>query len=207
MLNIIQNILLGISLAAPVGPVNIEVIKRGLKYGFLPAFLLSLGAAAADTTYLLTIFFGLSKIINFPAVRTGIWFLGSLVLLYLGISSVIEFFDTYDYQKSNQKVRKNSFVAGYLITISNPMTIIWWFGIFGAIIGSSDENVSETVALLKCLTIIIGVVLWLFTLSLLLQWGKRFINEKNLKFISLAAGLIITGFGLYFGYNALTTLF
>lgn len=207
MLNLIQNIILGISLAAPIGPVNIEVIKRGLKHGFLPAFLLSLGAAAADTTYLLLIYFGLSKFINIPIVKTYIWFFGAIVLLYIGYLSVKEFFNRIDLENSNQKASRNSFIAGYLITISNPMTIVWWLGVFGAIIGSSIQNVSKTTALIGSLTIILGVLLWFFALAILLHFGKRFINEKTMRHISMFAGIILIGFGLYFGYNAIVSIY
>jgi threonine/homoserine/homoserine lactone efflux protein len=207
MLNIIQNILLGISLAAPIGPVNIEVIKRGLKYGFWPAFLLSLGAATADSTYLIVIYFGFYNLLDIPIVKTIIWFFGTIVLLYLGYLNIKEHFDKFEFQNADLKGSKNAFIAGYLITISNPMTIVWWLGIFGAVMGSSIQNASKTVALLNSMTIIIGVVLWFFTLSLLLHWGKRFVNEKMMKYISTVAGVVLIGFGLYFGYNAVLRIF
>lgn len=202
MLDVIQNIILGISLAAPVGPVNVEVIKRGLKHGFFPAFLLSLGAASADTTYLLLIYFGLSNFINIPMVKTSIWIFGAIVLLYLGYQSIKEYFEKLDLEKSKVKTRRNSFAAGYMITISNPMTIVWWLGVFGAILSSTIQTVTKTTALLNSLTIIVGVVLWFFALSILLHWGKRFVNEKTMRCISIITGLILIGFGLYFGYNA-----
>ncbi len=202
MLNVIRNVILGLSLAAPVGPVNVEVIKRGLKHGFFPAFLLSLGAASADTTYLLVIYLGLSNFIYVPIVKTSIWIFGAIVLLYLGYQSIKEYFEKLDLEKSEVKTSRNSFVAGYMITISNPMTIVWWLGVFGAILPSSVQTVAKAIALLESLTIIIGVVLWFFALSILLHWGKRFVDEKTMKYVSVIAGFILIGFGLYFGYNA-----
>jgi len=112
MLDVIQKIILRISLAAPVGPVNVEVIKRGLKHGFFPAFLLSLDAASADTTYLLLIYFGLSNFINIPVVKTSIWIFGAIVLLYLGYQSINEYFEKLDLEKAKVKTRRKSFVAG-----------------------------------------------------------------------------------------------
>jgi threonine/homoserine/homoserine lactone efflux protein len=206
MLQIIQNIILGLSFSAMIGPVSIEVIKRGLKNGFLPAFLLGLGATAADTTYLLLIYLGLSNFFNIPVVKTILWFFGALILLYLGYLSIKEYFDKIDLKKSNPKAGKNSFITGYLMTISNPMTIVLWLGVFGAIIASSNQNLTKIVALLNTLTVIIGVLLWFFILSLLLHWGKRFINEKSINYISLIAGIVIIGFGLYFGYNAIISI-
>ncbi len=165
---------------------------------FSQHFLLSLGAASADTTYLLLIYFGLSNFINIPMVKTSIWIFGAIVLLYLGYQSIKEYFEKLDLEKSRVKTRRNSFVAGYMITISNPMTIVWWLGVFGAILSSTIQAVTKTTALLNSLTIIVGVVLWFFALSILLHWGKRFVNEKTMKYVSVIAGFILIGFGLYF---------
>jgi threonine/homoserine/homoserine lactone efflux protein len=49
---LLQNVLLGLTLAAPIGPVNVEIIKRGLNAGFRQAFLTGTGAMCADATYL-----------------------------------------------------------------------------------------------------------------------------------------------------------
>lgn len=117
-----------------------------------------------------------------------------------------EYFSKIDLQKSNPNASKNSFIAGYLITISNPMTVVWWLGIFGATVGSSIQNAPNTIVLFSNLTIIIGVILWFFLLSLLLHFGKRFINEKTMKYVSMISGIILTGFGLYFGYNAFISI-
>lgn len=206
MLNILQNILLRVSLAAPIGPANIEVIKRGLKYGFLPAFLLSLGTALADTTYLLLIYFGLSNFIAIPIVKTVISIFGGVILLYLGYVSIKEYCAKINLNEPNPKAGKNSFIAGYLITVSNPLTIVWWLGVFGSILSSSVQQVTKTIALLNSLTIIIGVLLWFFSLSLLLHFGKEHVNEKLIQIISLIAGIVLTGFGLYFGYNAIVSI-
>jgi threonine/homoserine/homoserine lactone efflux protein len=207
MLDIIRNIVLGITLAAPVGPVNIEIIKRGLKHGFYPAFLLSLGAVSADATYLLAVYFGLCGFIHIPLVKTGIWIAGAFVLVYLGSLSIKEYFGRIDFQRTNARANRSSFAAGYLITLSNPMTIVWWVGIFGAVIGGSFQGTSKTLTLLNSFMIIVGALLWFFGLCLLLHWGKRFINEKNMRYVSLFAGVAIFGFGLYFGYRAAVSIF
>ena len=206
MLQILQNIILGISLAAPIGPANIAVIKRGLKYGFLPAFLVGLGVVSADTTYLLLIYFGLSNFINIPLVRIAIWIFGALVLFYLGYSSIKEYFGKINLEDSKIKEGSNSFVVGYMVNISNPMTIVWWVGVFGSILSTSIQNVSQTMALLNSLTILIGVLSWHSLVAVSLHWGRRLINESMMKYISLIFGVVLIGFGCYFGYNALISI-
>jgi threonine/homoserine/homoserine lactone efflux protein len=205
MFDLLASILLGISLAAPVGPVSIEVIKRGLKHGFFPAFILSLGAAAADTTYLLIIYFGLSNFISIPIVKTMIWFFGAIVLLYLGFASVKEYFHKSDSPKE-KKLQTNSFVAGYLLTLSNPMTFVWWLGVFGSVLGLSLNNPVLSMALLNSFSIIFGVIIWFFALSTLAAHGKRYVTSKTLQYISLIAGIVLIIFGIYFGYNAIMSI-
>ena len=82
---LVQNILLGLSLAAPIGPVNLEIIKCGLNSGFKQAFLTGFGAMCADTTYLILIFFGLTSFLNFAFMKIFLGIAGSIILVYLGV--------------------------------------------------------------------------------------------------------------------------
>jgi threonine/homoserine/homoserine lactone efflux protein len=63
---ILEKIILGITLAAPIGPVTIEMISRGLERGFWAAFQIRLGAAAGNVLWLVGAFFGLSSLIQYP---------------------------------------------------------------------------------------------------------------------------------------------
>jgi len=204
MIQILQSLLLGVSIAAPIGPVNVEVIKRGLKHGFLLAFLVALGAACADATYVVIIYLGLSSFINIPIVQTVVWIFGMAVLIYLGYRSIKEFFRKKEF-KFESKSRKNAFIAGYAVAISSPITAVWWLGVFGSIISSSIQT-SREVALLSGFVIIAGILLWFLGLSLLLNWGKRFVNERTMRYMSGVAGVVLIGFGLWFGYNTVMSV-
>ena len=80
--------MLGITLAAPIGPASVAVIRNGLFGGFLRAFLTGLGVTAADLTYLMVVFFGISEFTKIPLVKGIIWSIGALVLFYLGWQSI-----------------------------------------------------------------------------------------------------------------------
>jgi arginine exporter protein ArgO len=60
--------------------------------------------------------------------------------------------------------------------------------------------------IINSLTIIIGVGLWFFVLSLVLHWGKSVFKEKHIKYVNLTAGIILVGFGLYFVNNVVVSL-
>ena len=87
--NIITKILLGFSLAAPIGPVNVEMIKRGLAAGFWSAFNVRVGGASANLLMLLLAYFGLAKISQYPRIVAMIATVGSLILIYSGIKNII----------------------------------------------------------------------------------------------------------------------
>ena len=86
--DILRNILLGITLAIPLGPASLAVIQTGLRAGFLRAWMTGIGVTLADTTYLLVVYFGLSGFMGIPAVKIAVWMLGALVLFYLGWQSL-----------------------------------------------------------------------------------------------------------------------
>ena len=201
---ILQNIILGISLAAPIGPANVAVMKQGFSKGFFFGFITGLGVVTADLFYLLVIYFGISPFFKIPIIQTAIWILGAIILFLMGYRSIKEFFNKTDFNEEKPK-EKNAFLEGFLINISNPMAIVWWTGVFGASLSESlNLSADKLKVLFSSMAIIVGLLIWVFTVALLTHWGKRFLNEKSMGYISLIAGLLLIIFGLKFGYNAVT---
>lgn len=161
----------------------------------------------ADATYLLVVFFGLSGFIRFPLVKGLIWTLGALVLLYLGSQSIREALRKIDLERTTVSTTGNPLWVGYLVNISNPLAIVWWVGIFGSLIGSSAGSTPKLYALMSSSTILIGILAWHFTTSLLSHWGKRFLNEMIAKYIFVIAGFALVLFGIRFAYNAILVVF
>lgn len=149
MYHVIQNIVLGISLAAPIGPANIAIIKKGLKRGFFPALLVGSGVITADIAYLLIIYFGLSSFIAIPIVKILIWLLGSAILLFLGYQSIKEYSTKTKLNRFRKIFHSNSFIEGFMVNISNPITILWWVGIFGSVLGLSIQNTLKNKGFVK----------------------------------------------------------
>ena len=85
---LIKGVIIGFSIAAPVGPIGVLCIRRTLAEGRLSGFLSGLGAATADATYGMIAAFGLTTISNF-LIGQQIWLrlIGGLFLCYLGIKT------------------------------------------------------------------------------------------------------------------------
>ena len=204
---LLQNILLGLTLAAPIGPVNLEIIRRGLHSGFKQAFLTGAGAMSADATYLTLIFFGLISFLNIALMKIALGLFGSFILIYLGFISAKEFFRESSAAESKKgRLFESSFITGYVLAVSSPMTIVWWTGVFGALLIAQAHTQTTLSAFLSCLSILLGCFIWVFFLAAALHWGKKIINEKIVGFVSLIAGIFLMVFGIYFLYRTVSLI-
>ncbi|MDH6427552.1 threonine/homoserine/homoserine lactone efflux protein [Paenibacillus sp. PastH-3] len=80
--------ILGLSLSAPLGPINAAQLNKGLRGGFMPAWIVGLGAVSADIIYMLLVYFGLIHLLDAPFVKVFLWLFGFFVLVYSGVDSI-----------------------------------------------------------------------------------------------------------------------
>ena len=204
MNTILSGILLGLSITAPIGPTNIEVIRRGLKEGWKSSVSFCLGVMVALMIYLLLVVFGLSFLTKSELFNQILMFFGVIVLFYLSYSAIKDFFNKKELNLFGEVNSKKHFVPGIILTISNPAVLLLWTGIMGAKLSSGDRSFADGITL--CVGILIGVTIFFIVLIVLIQGGRKYINNKNFKYMSLIAGLILLYFGLNFGYKLITTL-
>jgi threonine/homoserine/homoserine lactone efflux protein len=201
MSSIIEGIILGLSVAAPVGPTNIEMIRRGLKSGFWSCILFAAGVKVALIAYLTAVFAGLSFLTEVELFSTVLSFFGVIVLFYLGYTSIKDFFNRHNLTIEGDGRDSNHLVSGILLTIANPAVLLFWSGIIGANIATREFNLNSS--LLVSGGILIGVSIWFLFLSTMIHAGRKYITPRVFGYISLGAGLVLIGFGLNFGYRML----
>ncbi len=122
MNSIVAYIFLGVSLAAPIGPVNAALLNTGIKNGFFHAWILGIGALLADVLYMIMVYLGIGQIIEFPLVKIILWSFGCFVLTYTGIESLLSLHKIKLDLKSGKKIRlRRSFLAGFFMSLLNPL--------------------------------------------------------------------------------------
>jgi threonine/homoserine/homoserine lactone efflux protein len=126
---LLQGVILGLSIAAPIGPVNVAMIQRGLSQGFGGAFLLGLGSTAADLIYILLAYAGADPLSDLAWARILLFAAGALVMGWLGYGALRAAFAPEPAGGAGTPGSRSAFVSGFLITIVNPMTIAFWLGI------------------------------------------------------------------------------
>lgn len=122
----ISHFLLGLSLAAPIGPINAAQIDRGIRGEFLHAWLVGLGAMMADGVFMVLVYFGVIHFLNIPFMKSFLLLFGFFILTYLGIESLLNAGRNGAETRSSNESLFKSFSAGFIMSISNPISILFW---------------------------------------------------------------------------------
>jgi L-lysine exporter family protein LysE/ArgO len=204
---IISHFLLGLSLAAPIGPINAAQIERGIRSGFLHAWLVGLGAMLADGVFMLLVYFGVIHFLNIPFMQTFLWLFGFFVLTYIGVESLIGVGKHGAQTRNADEAPLKSLAAGFLMSISNPLSILFWLGIYGSVLADMIAKYDAHEVVLYSTTIMAGIMVWDIFMALVASAFRRLLTSRLLAAISVISGLSLIGFGLYFGLEAYHALF
>ncbi|MCC3379131.1 LysE family transporter [Paenibacillus sp. UY79] len=208
MNTIISYVFLGLSLSAPIGPINAAQLDRGIRNGFWHAWFIGLGAITADIIYMLLVYFGMIHLLNSPFVKAFLWMFGFFVLVYTGLESIKNAGVISESNlRGNGSTLTNSFLSGFLMSLFNPLSILFWLGIYGSILANVANSYPVQQLLIFSGAIVLGVLLWDVTMAAASSIFHNFLKTKLLKTISWLSGLSLVGFGFYFGVQAFRLLF
>ncbi|HAQ08672.1 MAG TPA: amino acid transporter [Bacillus bacterium] len=199
-------ILLGLTLAAPIGPVNSARLDKGIKNGFWHAWIVGTGSMIADAIFMLLIYLGLVNFLDIPEIQIFLWLFGSFVLIYTGVEGIIKANNIeLAFSRGKESLFK-CFLTGFLMSISSPLSILFWLGIYGSVLAKTASNYGRTDLLIYSSMIFLGLALWDILVASITTGFRRFLNYGSLRAISILSGLSLLGFGLYFGYQGITAL-
>ncbi|MGN7310874.1 LysE family transporter [Alkalicoccobacillus gibsonii] len=205
---ILSYIMLGISLAAPIGPVNAAQIEKGLRGGFFHSWFVGIGAMIADLLYMLIVFLGVSHFLEIEGVKVFLWLFGAFVLAYTGVESLktgAKEASGTRHSVINESLTQ-SFWSGFLISVTNPLTILFWLGIYGSVLAKTVTLYEINQIWLYSAAIFVGIAAWDIVVAVLSSTARRFVNQKAISRVSILSGICLIGFGAYFGYMGVSTL-
>ena len=195
-------VLLGVTFAAPPGPVTTEAIQRGLTGGFMPAFKVKLGAAVGDLIFITVASFFLAFICKYQNIANYLSIIGSSVLLYMGyrnLKKAIFYSDnTKDTIIDNRKI--SGIIVGFGIAISSPFALGFWLGEFSA---NPPDLSNLSLSLISNAFIMVGILLWDVIFCLFLALGKKIVSKNSMRVISALAGVFLCYYGGMFFIKAM----
>ncbi len=202
-------LLLGLSIAAPVGPIGILCIRRTLTMGQWVGLMSGLGAATADGLYGCIAGFGLTAIADFLN-HQAFWLriIGVLFLCYLGITTFLSkppvesaaIAQAATEQSGRASVDDTrSLLTAYgstlALTLTNPATILSFAAIFAGL-GIVEEGQDFVSSGLLVLGVFLGSALWWFLLSGSVSLLRHRFTPTAMQWLNRLSGIILLAFGI-----------
>ena len=191
----LRGLVIGFSIAAPVGPIGVLCIRRTLAEGQLYGLVSGLGAATADALYGCVAAFGLTFISGF-LIGHKLWLslIGGLFLLYLGIKTLLSK-PAEEAANAESRGLLGAYASTFLLTLTNPVTILSFVAIFAAL-GLGSTSGSYASALILVLGVFCGSAFWWLLLSGGVGLFRSKFNTRGLLWVNRISGVIIAIFGV-----------
>jgi threonine/homoserine/homoserine lactone efflux protein len=192
---LIKGLVIGVSIAAPVGPIGILCMRRSLRDGMGMGFLAGLGAATADAGYGAVAGFGLTAVSGFIILhRFWICLIGGAFLCYLGVRT---FLSKPAGGPAPEKGGRALAVYGstLLLTLANPSTILSFAVVFAAF--GLGATVDYPAAASLVIGVFVGSAIWWLILSGGVSLVRNRVNASWMQAVNRASGSVLFAFGIY----------
>jgi threonine/homoserine/homoserine lactone efflux protein len=192
---LLKGILLGFSIAAPVGPIGVLCIRRTLTDGRAAGLVSGLGAASADALYGCVAAFGLTFISDM-LISQQIWLklIGGAFLLYLGIKTLLAR-PAQEAASAKGTGLAGAYTSTLFLTLTNPMTILSFVAIFAGL-GIASTGADYASAALLVLGVFLGSALWWLLLSGGVSLFRARFDARAMTWVNRISGAVILFFGV-----------
>jgi threonine/homoserine/homoserine lactone efflux protein len=190
----LSSLVIGLSIAAPVGPIGLLTIQRSLEHGPRAGLATGLGAAAADAVYGAIGAYGVAWLVNaLVAARVPLALFGGAVLLWMALQLLRAPVAESAARTAPARNGWQYFAGTFLLTLSNPATIFSFVAIFGAMAGRAA---SASPALMVAGVLLGSALWWLFLSSVVGRLRERF-DARWRRRVILVSAAVLAGFALW----------
>jgi len=203
---ILKGMIIGFSIAAPVGPIGVLCIRRTLAEGRAYGFASGLGAATADGFYGTVAALGLTLVSSFLIDQAN-WLrlIGGAYLCYLGLKT----FRAQPAERAAEAKGRGllgAYTSTLFLTLTNPLTIFAFAAIFAGV-GAEAAAGNALGALNVVLGVFLGSAAWWLILVTLTSLFRSRLTTGGLVWVNRVSGIIILGFGVVMLYALIAPWF
>lgn len=185
----------GMLLQLAVGPMCLMVFNTAQISGFFVAMSLVIAIAIVDALYITLASLGISRILNKPKVKKIFSLIGAIVLALFGINMILNVFGINIIPGLNiTPDSKSIFVQGLILTLSNPITIVFWGSVLTTKIIEDKMNKKDLIIFSTGL--VSATLLFLTIIAILGTVLSHFIPVSVSNVLNICVGIIIIFFGL-----------
>ncbi|WPC44428.1 LysE family translocator [Clostridium sp. JS66] len=187
----------GMMLQFAIGPVCIFIFQIASSKGFYTAETGVLGAVLIDGLFIFAATIGISSIIEKQNIKFILKIFGTVILFIFGLSTIlnqfnIDFLPILSIQNTSNI--NNAFFHTLIITASNPLTIIFWSGVFLSKI--TEENTKKTDIYLFGFGALLSTIFFLTLISLSGNFANSFLSVGIIQALNIIVGFLLIYFSI-----------
>jgi threonine/homoserine/homoserine lactone efflux protein len=187
----------GMILQLAVGPMCLMVFNTSTTYGFWVGLSLVLAISLIDGLYIILSGLGIAAIINKENIKSAIKILGCIVLVLFGtntITGALGFTLLPAIKLFSNSTNQNIFIQGLLLTASNPLSIIFWGGVFSTQV--VEYNLSKNQLFFFGFGCIMSTLFFLTIVAFCGSILSGFLPQIIIKILNVMVGAILIFFGI-----------
>jgi len=189
-------LVIGLSIAAPVGPIGLLCIQRTLAHGRAIGFMSGLGAALADAFYGAIGALGVSAVIaSMVAARVPLALSGAAFLAWMGVQLLRAPAATTARSAQDATTPLKAMLSVFVLTLANPMTVLSFVAVFASI--ATGHVSGAAAAATMVLGVFLGSALWWLGLSTMVSSVRHKLGARSMQFINRLSGTVLLGFAAY----------
>lgn len=191
----VKGLIMGLSIAAPVGPIGVLCIRRTLANGMLSGFISGLGTATADAIYGCVAAFGITAVVAILAdYQLALQIGGGLFLVYLGYGILSSRPPEIAAMAGGERLI-GDYSSAFVLTLTNPLTIMSFAAVFAGL-GIGEAGGNYRMAFIMVTGVFFGSALWWLILAGIADSLRARLDSDRLIIVNRLSGCLIIGFGI-----------
>ena len=207
LVSLAAGMICGFLVSIPIGPVNLTIINRALRRGFVASLLAGLGAIVAESIYAFLALAGHAWLSPNGAVMWTLRGVALVVMTVLGVRDLLwkpeklEASAAVAERKDEQWHHPRSFLLGFALAISNLMLLLVW-ATLATVLFAHDWVQPTPLNRAVCLCgVLLGGGLWYFLLSFFVSRAHRHIQPATMTFLVRSCGVVLLLFAALLTYK------
>lgn len=190
-----KSLLLGLAVAAPLGPIGALCVNRTLEHGLWAGVAGGLGTALADAVYAALAAIGFAAFAAALAVvDVPLRLVGGAFLAWLGWKSLSPA-PVRAAAEARASDLAGTAAATFFLTITNPMTILAFAAMFAGLGLADSPHPAD--ALVVVVGVFLGSLLWWFILSGGVALARTRLPDSLSRWVSRISGVILLAFAAF----------
>ncbi|ELZ59800.1 MULTISPECIES: LysE family translocator [Halorubrum] len=217
-------VVFGLALAAPPGPMNAVIAEESVLRGRVAGVRAGLGAATADAIFFVLAYVGVVAVVeSFPLVQGLMVAVGGVLMLYFAVGAAQGARESFRPTEGEEPIvaEGKGFRKALVLALTNPYQVLFWLTIGVGLLRPGELDVLSRLPVVGAdlagtlvvatgspaliVGFFLGVLLWVTGFPTGLVAAERRI-EAFAPVVAVGSAVVLAGFGVYFLYDAATTL-